>query len=430
MNEALTRMKNKNGLNDEEVLQQFGAFVAEQFPEIWEAAGKQLSGLEEEDFEFFSASWEVTATRRGGSGGKGDEWVGMLIGFDGERDTMERQRTTAKEAAEVNLNQTLRYGIKINDRLINIGRVYEADGKWRVVDENDTPLHTEDKKPEDPRWLISLNNGLFICLLKDDKKPKAAFMPKRTWLFVGNKKDSFMNEGPIPDILPLECSFGAADVDLELLRPITFKAEMESAWNDPNKKVLKALDISPDYGLDWVGEEALPTATKMFSPDQFMAQFVPVVDLKDVKDYHLANRVMLQSGRDSGPIFAVSGVVDYIDHDGKENQYTDGGYKHALTLTSQSLRRDDPNASQWIDVSRLLVNKHKAFKVKKADGWNDYTKGSRVWCIVRTRSWESNTGDLNINMDAKSVYAMPLRSIVAPKVDDSVNDLSHLDGVY
>lgn len=428
MNEALNRMKQKNGWNDEETLEQFGVFVQANFPEIWEAAGKKVTALDEEDFDFFSASWEVTETRRGSSG-KGEEWVGMLIGYDGERDTMERQRNLAVESARANISQTLRYGIKMNERIIKIGRCFERDGKWHIVDGNDTTIHTEDAKAEKPRWVIPLDASN-ICLLRDDNKPKTAYMPKRTWLFVGNRKASFMEEGPLPEIMPLECSFGAADVDLQLLRPITFKAEMESAWNDENRKILKALDIAPDYGLDWVDEANLATATRMFSPDQYLAQFTPVVDLGEVFDYHMQHRVILQSGRDFGPIFAVTGVVDYIDHDGKENQYTEGGYKHALTIASQSLRRDDPNASMWVDVSRRLVNDHHAFKVKKADGWHDYTKGSRVWAIVRTRSWEATSGDLNINMDAKAVYAMPLRSIVAPKIDADVNSLSHLDMGY
>ena len=59
MNEALNRMKQKNGWNDEETLEQFGVFVQANFPEIWEAAGKKVLALDEEDFDFFSASWEV-----------------------------------------------------------------------------------------------------------------------------------------------------------------------------------------------------------------------------------------------------------------------------------------------------------------------------------------------------------------------------------
>ena len=98
-----------------------------------------------------------------------------------------------------------------------------------------------------------------------------------------------------------------------------------------------------------------------------------------------------------------------------------------MTLTSQSLRRDDPNAQMWIDVSRQLVSKHNAFKVKKADGWKPYTKGSRVWVVVRTRTWTSDNGDVNLNLDAKGVYAMPLRSIVAPDVSPASSDLSNLD---
>ena len=419
----------KNSWNEEETKAAFAEFVKESFPEVWGASGQSLDKLDTEDYDFFSSSWEITTNRRkGGSGGKGDEWVGMLVGYDGERDTMRKQRETAVSAAEGNFSQGLRYGIKMGDRQIGIGRVYLESGKWKVANADDAIIHAEDAKGDlKPRWAIPLFNGTYICLLKDDKKsPKMAYMPKRTWFFIGNKKADFFIDGPGLEILPLECSFGAADVDLKILRPITFKAELEEAWNGDGM-ILKALDIAPEYGLDWVPEEMLATATRMFSPDQYLAQAAPVVDLSEAMEYHMKHRKMLNSGRDFGPVFAVSGVVDYVDHDGKANEYTDGGFKHSLTLTSQSLRREDPNAQMWIDVSRTLVADHEAFKVKKADGWHDYAKGSRVWVVVRSRTWESTTGDINLNMDAKGVYAMPLRSIVAPKVSEETSDLGHLD---
>ena len=244
--------------------QAFAEFVKESFPEVWSAAGQSLAKLDPEDYDFFSSSWEITTNRRkGGSGGKGEEWVGMLVGYDGERDTMRKQRETAVSAAEGNFSQGLRYGIKMGDRQIGIGRVYLESGKWKVANADDAIIHAEDAKGDlKPRWAIPLFNGTHICLLKDDKKsPKMAYMPKRTWFFIGNKKADFFIDGPGLEILPLECSFGAADVDLKILRPITFKAELEEAWNGDGM-ILKALDIAPEYGLDWVPEEMLATATR------------------------------------------------------------------------------------------------------------------------------------------------------------------------
>ena len=74
------------------------------------------------------------------------------------------------------------------------------------------------------------------------------------------------------------------------------------------------------------------------------------------------------------------------------------------------------------------MEKQHAFRVKKADGWKDYASGSRLWVIVRSRTWQATDGSININLDAKGVYAMPLRSIVAKVAPADANDVSHTDG--
>ena len=120
LNETLKRQMEKNSWNEEETEKAFADFVKESFPEVWNAANQKLANLDPEDYDFFSSSWEITTNRRKGSGGKGDVWVGMLVGYDGERDTMQRQRDTAVSAAEANISQALRYGIKIKDRQIGL----------------------------------------------------------------------------------------------------------------------------------------------------------------------------------------------------------------------------------------------------------------------------------------------------------------------
>jgi hypothetical protein len=434
LNEALKRVMESKNLSEEEVTTAFAEFVKENYPEIWTQAGQNIGNLDEEDLDFFSSAFEVNSVRRKGSGGKGDTWVGMIVAYDGTRDMMQRQRDTAIDAAEINLGQALRYGIRQGEKSIGIGRVVKQDGEWVVKSADDSLLYKESASDDKmPLWVIAINNGAsHICLLKDDgRSPKRAFMKKRKWLFIGNTQDKFLSEGALPP-MTLECSFGASEVELQMLRPITFKAEMEKAWkpagsDEPDENQLVALDIDPDYGLGWVDDEILPKVTQLFAPDQFIANFMPTVDLANVFDYHMENRKVLSSGKDFGPLFAISGTVDYIDHAGKENLYTEGGFKHSITLTSNSLRREDANANLWIDVSRYLVEKQHAFQVKKADGWKDYASGSRLWVIVRSRTWNGTDGSVNLNLDAKGVYAMPLRSIVAKVAPANANDISHTD---
>ena len=350
MNEALNRMKQKNGWNDEETLEQFGVFVQANFPEIWEAAGKKVLALDEEDFDFFSASWEVTETRRGSSG-KGEEWVGMLIGYDGERDTMERQRNLAVESARANISQTLRYGIKMNERIIKIGRCFERDGKWHVVDSNDTTIHTEDAKAEKPRWVIPLDASN-ICLLRDDNKPKTAYMPKRTWLFVGNRKTSFMEEGPLPDIMPLECSFGAADVDLQLLRPSPSRPRWSLHGTTRTEKFSRHWTSRPT--TVWTGwmrpTSPLPLAcslpsTSLNSPPLWTWERCSIPHATPSPSFSRAET----SGR-----FSLSGVREHRPR--WQGEPIHRGLQTRLDDCQSSLRRDDPNASMWVDVSRRLVN--------------------------------------------------------------------------
>ena len=217
---------------------------------------------------------------------------------------MQRQRDAAIDSAEINIGQALRYGIKQGEKTVGIGRVTKeprkSDGKyeWLVYSADDTIVHHEEVKDgETPLWVLEYGSaGGKICLLKDDgKTPKRAFMVKRKWLFIGNTQEKFLSEGALPP-MTLECSFGAADVELQMLRPITFKAEMETAWkpagsDEPDRQQLVALDIEPDYGLDWVDDELLPKVTQLFAPDQFIASFMPTVDLADVFDYHMEKRI-------------------------------------------------------------------------------------------------------------------------------------------
>ena len=98
-----------------------------------------------------------------------------------------------------------------------------------------------------------------------------------------------------------------------------------------------------------------------------------------------------------------------------------------MTITSNSLRRETPDASLWVEMSRYLVDSHNALKAKKPAGWLTYAKGSRVWVLVRSRTWESTDGNQNMSLDALGIHADPLRSTVVEEPDETVSDLANLD---
>ena len=53
----------------------------------------------------------------------------------------------------------------------------------------------------------------------------------------------------------LECSFDAADVHLQMNKPISFKAEAGESYFNPNEAILKANNIDPSYGLGWIPDK-------------------------------------------------------------------------------------------------------------------------------------------------------------------------------
>ena len=112
----------------------FKEFVANSYPDAWKDAKKKLSGLDSDDLDFFAEAFRVKRVRRRSSAGKGDSWVGMIVGHVSLRDLMSKQRDLAIEQAEIDLNNVLRHGIRPynNDNTVSIGRAHYAEGAGRV----------------------------------------------------------------------------------------------------------------------------------------------------------------------------------------------------------------------------------------------------------------------------------------------------------
>ena len=179
----------------------FKEFVANSYPDAWKDAKKKLSGLDSDDLDFFAEAFRVKRVRRRSSAGKGDSWVGMIVGHVSLRDLMSKQRDLAIEQAEIDLNNVLRHGIRPynNDNTVSIGRAHYAEGAWKVSNANDQVIHTENGEESDiPAWAIAGPNKSYYIALMGAKGPKRATSLKREWLFVGNTEEKFLAEGPLP----------------------------------------------------------------------------------------------------------------------------------------------------------------------------------------------------------------------------------------
>ena len=436
MNEMrLKGMADKTGKTIDDITKEFSTFVKESFSDAWTDAKGILSAIDDEDFFFFLEAYEIREVRKRGSGGsgKGQEYVGMVVGLKGKRDIMGNQRKLAQESAEIDLANTMKYGITPfanKDITVQVGRAHHGDGHWMVSNHSDQVVHREEG-PQNllPRWAIAVPGKSYYIALLGAKGPKVAYSFKKEYYVVVNTPELFLKQGPLP-MMVLELNFDAAEVNLNLNVPIKFKAETDKSYLFPDENILVANQIYPEYGLGWVDDAYLTTASDMFSPDQYLSQFMPYVsDLSGLHDYHDSNqKKSSKTGREYGSTVCIKGVVDYIDHDGKENQYADGGYVHNMTVSSQSLRRENSDAKLWVKVSADLKNEYNGFKGLKDGAWTDFTSGTQVFVVVTTSTWENQMGEINLNLDAHNIWAVPRRIFWAEKPTDESNDLDGLGG--
>ena len=352
---------------------------------------------------------------------------------------MGRQREKAIDQLKYQgIDYVLKNGIQpySDDRVVPIGRGAFHEGAWRVWDAQDQEVHFDDTIPETdiPKWAIAVPGEKFcIALLGGPKGPKPAYSYKQEWLAIVATEADFKAKGFGKPII-LECSFDAADIELRLNEPISFQAEEDVSWFDKTTPILKANNIAPTYGLGWLPEEMREAASEIFDPAQILVQygnFVP--DLEDVHDYHSDNKTQLNSGRFVGPTFAIRGTVDYMDHAGREDKIyglsAEGGAQHRMSVFSQAIRREDASAAVYLSVSRRLIDDHHAFQVKKGEEWLDYTAGTQVFAVIKTRTWANNTtGEEMLDADVLNIYAIPNRSRIAATVPDDTNDLGSLGG--
>jgi hypothetical protein len=433
MNDELAKIAETKGWTIEEATTNLIEWWQASFKDAFDECNGDLKNADEDYQDWLVDAFRVKTSRFTGGSGKGDEYVGMIVADCGIRDTLKDARELVQSAASMNLDALLRDGVKpYNDKSITVTvcRAYWTEGEWRVVNSKDQVLHTDEQAENDiPNWAIAVpGQQFYVAMLSRAGKPRTAFQHERSYRVVVNLRKKFLSEGPFPEPILFKTKFDAAEVNLRMNVPIRFKAEKVD-FRDGTGFLLTTNSIEPDYGLGWIDDEHLDKAEKMFDPAQYLIQFVPyLADLNDVYEYHEKNCFTSSWGNEVGPTFALKGTIEYIDHVGREFEWVEGGVQYSVRLSSNSMRRDDPNAALYLNVSKHLETAHHAFKVNKNGEWKNYTTGTQVIVVGKSRTYQKDNGDVALNIDAYNIYAIPSRSFLAETPTDESSDLGGLSG--
>ena len=434
-NECIDEAANILGVERAEALDSFGSWMNETFPEMWAEYGNDVLNMDDEDYAHYADMFVLAIRPSGGGagmgGGKGEEWVGMFIGFDRRQDLMKRKRDMAIDIATADIGGAIRNGFTYNGNKVGIGRAFTAEGVWRI--EHSQGTYISDKKSDNtPSWVIPINEKVNIAMLKPDNTPTLAYMTKAVWTFHGNTKEKFLTEGPTT--IKVENQWEAADHNWSLWKPICVKGEFDAeGWNNTGP-TLSIGNPACTYGLDWVPEQNRDAAESLFVPQQFLTTCGDaLVNLKDLLEHHLENRQESYVDRNGnqrydGPLVVVVGGVMDINHEGRESQWDPTGRDYYLSISNQILRRENPNARVGIGVSGIHHDKFNALNVFKNDEWLPYARGSRIWVVGRTDSYTNTNGEDVVKINAQGIYAIPNKSIPAQKPSEDSNDLGGLSG--
>ena len=434
-NECLNEAKQILGLEtDKEVQVAFGSWMKENFPEMWADAESNVDNLDGEDYGHFADAYVCAIGRSAGSsgGGSGTEWVGMVMGFERRFDMMEKKRNMAIDVATADLGLAIKNGFNYNGKKWGIGRVFAADGVWKIEHSSGTFISKE-KAESNPNWLIHINEKIKVAVMKPDNTPGMIYGVKSVWAFHGNTKEKFLNEGPRTVIL--EGSWDAAKVDFDLWRPITLRGELDEEGYNGSGPTLTVGNPNVVYGIDWVEEgRKRDAAAALFNPEQYLTTTGDsCINLKDVIEYHEDNKKPAYVDKNgiqrwNGPLVCVVGGVMDVNHEGKDNQWDPTGRDYYISISNQLLRRENPNARVGVKIPGLVRDDHHGMEMKKNGEWVKFARGSRVWIVGRSNVYQTTDGETRCNIEAVGIYAVPKKSIPYQEPSNESNDLGNLGG--
>ena len=379
-----------------------------------------VSNPNDEDDDFMIDAAETFVVERrvmSGGGGKSTELVGYFIGVDPKcRDGQERKRAPAVSAAMNDLDGAIQDGL--------VARAYTENGVW-MLEKKDGSVATEEPADSEP-WFLFKEHGLSIAVLQNNPdwsrygEPITPYRHQRTYYFLGNEKDNFLNDQRV-----LRITVTSKDADdwfvPQLFQEGTLKVRPQSEnvkpeWADTYNAF--PMPAAFTYGNDFVDEEVRP----VIRPDRLIPSLdAHIKDLSTLAEVFETRQEIVPGYNPVGPLVFVRGKVSDMRKESRESEWDPIGHDYSMSLSSFDLMRTF-NGSRRQNlpcyIHGLLGDLGHPFDYATEEGWKPYAVKSTVIVFGRLSVCATENGP-EPAIKTFGVYAVPRLAIPAGEGGDT-----------
>lgn len=375
-----------------------------------------VSNPNDEDDDYLIDAAETFVVERrvmsGASSANATQLVGYFVGIDPKmRDGQERKRAPAVSAAIENLDDAIQNGL--------VARAYTEDGVWCLEKADGQVSKTEDSADKKP-WFLFEEHGLSIAILQNNPdwarygEPITPYRYQRTYYFLGNEKDNFLDEQRL-----LRITVTSNDADEwfipQLFSECTLKVRSQSEnvkpeWADTYNAF--ALPGALSYGNDFVEEGV----RDVIRPDKLIPELSShIKDLSSLAEVFETRQEIIPGYNPVGPLVFVRGKVSDMRREARESEWDESGHDYSMSITSFDLARtfNDPMRQNLpCYIHGLLGDEGHPFEYATDEGWMPYAVKSTVIVFGRLSVRVTDDGQQPA-IKTFGVYAVPRMTIPA-----------------
>ena len=334
----------------------------------------------DEDDDFIIDAAETFVVERRVMGGGTDNatvLVGYFVGMEPKvRDAQEKRRAPAVTAAIENLDSAIQNGL--------VARAYTENGVW-MLEKKDGPVATEESADSEP-WFLFKEHGLSIAILQNNPEwarfgePTTPYRWQRTYVFLGNEKDNFLNEQRLLRITVT----GKGQDDFhapQLFAPCSLKVRpqrdnVSPEWADTYNAY--TLPGAITYGADFVDEEF----REVIRPDRLIPGLDSYVkDLTTLPEVFETKQQIRAGYSPIGPYVFVRGKVSDMRKEARSSEWDPIGHDYSMSVSSFDLMRAFNGGRRQnlpCYIHGFLGDEGHSFDYATDEGWKPYAVKSTV----------------------------------------------------
>lgn len=378
---------------------------------------------EDDDFLIEAAETFVVERRvfSGSSSQNFTELVGYFVGIDPKtRDAQANKRNPAIQAATNDLDDAIQQGL--------VARAFTENGVW-MLEKKDGVVSTEESADEKP-WFLVEDNGLSVAILQNNSQwsrfgePITPYRWQRTYYFLGNDKDMFMDDQRVLRITatsnnPDEWYVPQMFTECTLkVRPQ--RADVKPEWADTYNSY--QLPGAVTFGNEFVDESVRPfiKAEKLVpSTKNFIG------DLSTLAEVFETRQEIVPGYNPVGPLVFIKGKVSDLRKEPRETEYDPLGYDYSMSISSFDLMRnfngDMSRQNLPCYVHGLLGDKGHPFHTQTEEGFKPYAVKSTVLVFGRLSVRATDNG-VRPGIKTFGVYAIPRLAIPGGEGGETTTD--------